>query len=135
MSEKDEAYAPDEAEAAFRRADDGYTFLGKKLEPFSFLRQTALIALSLKMGLTRSVEAATALWLMTQPDQIVRKARQNPDDFVEEIDAYGEKNGLGGIAGPNFQAAILAFEAVVEDVKAGTGRVVSPDSEEHEGGN
>lgn len=124
-----------EQEEAFRRADDGYTFLGKKLEPFSFLRQTALISLSLQMGATRSIEAAAAMWLMSKPDQIVREARRNPSKYIEEIDAYGEQSGLGAVTGENHQAATALLEQIIADVKAGTGKPDRGTGEDEEQGN
>lgn len=116
---------------AFRRADDGYKFLGKKLQPFSFLRQSALISLSLEMGVTRSVEIAAAMWLMSNPDAVVKKARRNPIEFMDQVDAYAEKNGLGAVAGNNYAAAQEVFDRICEDVKLLTGTPPNAD-DEHE---
>jgi hypothetical protein len=107
---------------AFQRADNGYTFRGKKLEPFSFLRQSALIALSLEMGATRVAELAAGLWLMSSPDSVVKKARQEPSAYVDQIDAFADKNGLGSITGKEFQVARDLFDQICADVEANSGK-------------
>lgn len=122
--------------AAFQRADGGYTFRGKKLEPFSFLRQSALIALSLEMGATRAAELAAGLWLMSNPDAIVKKARQQPSAYVDQVDKFADDHGLGAVAGKNFEEARKLFDQICADVEANTGKpITADDDDEGEPGN
>jgi hypothetical protein len=34
---------------------------------------------------------------MSSPDSVVKKARQEPSAYVDQIDAFADKNGLGSI--------------------------------------
>ena len=113
--------APPKPEQSFRRSLDGYHFRGRKLEPFSFLRQTALIPLSAEMGSSYASDVGIAIFLMMQPDGIVKQARQDPAAFIDRIDAFANDNGLGAIAGANFAEARKLFEEIRADILAATG--------------
>jgi hypothetical protein len=121
---------PTTPEQSFRRSEM-HEFLGQKLEPFSFLRQSALIAIELKLGLTYADEIAAAIWIMTQPDNVVKQIRQNPDRYIDALDKFADENGLGAIAGRNFALAKSIFEQIREDIQKASGR---PDFGERDGG-
>jgi hypothetical protein len=131
------AAATPSPEAAFRRAEGGYLFKGRRLEPFSFLRQTALLAIGLELGGSYAAEVAAAIWLMTLPDERVRAVRQDPVKFLEQIDQFADNNALGALAGRNYQQARDVFEQIRKDIETCTGKPKSDggeaDPDEHEG--
>lgn len=112
-------------EEAFQ-ASELYEFAGQKLEPFSFLRQSALVPLSNEMGRTYSTEVVIALWLMMQPDLTVKKARRTPAAYTDDIDAFAEAHGLSLFSGDRFAGARALYEQVLQDLEATKG---TPDVE------
>ena len=136
MSKRKPKPKPPTADESFRRASDGYTFRGNKLEPFSFLRQTAMIPISVEMGGSYASDIAIAMWLMHQPDAIVKQARQSPSEFTDQIDIFADQHGLGAIAGANFKEARQLFETIRADIEVATGKPDfgrSGENEEDEG--
>lgn len=133
------------ADRAFRDSAD-YEFRGQKLEPWSFLRKTAAMALGLKyyrltkddvftiphpLGDDRPADApaeiemydglifdvAVVLWICHQSDTTCRRARRSRSEFEAEIDAWAEKSG---IAGEHLAEATGLFMRILSDETAST---------------
>lgn len=132
MSEEAPEYAGIKPEERSFRRSDGYYFGERKLEPFSFVRQTALFALLQAMGSTPLVEIAAAVWLLTQPDSIAHKVRRKPEDFVGQVDKFADAEGIV-FNGKGLEQASAVYEAITTDVRDSA---VTPDlgSNDDDGG-
>ena len=114
MSEDAPEYAGIKPEERSFRRSDGYYFGDRKLEPFSFVRQSALLALIEAMGSSSLVQVAAATWLLTQPDAVAHKVRRKPDSFVKDVDAFANTNGIV-IGGSGLTPATALYEAITTD--------------------
>lgn len=133
---------PPTPERAFRRSAD-YQWQGQPLQPYSFLRQTAALALGMRYGQLHEGEyevcqgipvypalpqdIALQLWLMHQPDPVCREARRNPEKFEALIDEWAEAQGIGPNGEHHTAACILFFE-VQFDVASTRGQPVPRES-------
>jgi len=134
------------------------TFLGKPLQPFSFLRQTAAQELGLKYGRITEQDlfwidnpntdraadeperiqmyngllrdAAIVMWVCTQPDREVMRARRKPDDYEARIDAFAEEQGIT-MGGKSFEDATTAFFSIMAAIAGAQGK---PEVKNEEGG-
>lgn len=126
-----------EQDAAFLSADE-FELDGSKLEPYSFTRKTAALALGMRWGKMSVGEvqtiqardtdtgapvevqtyaaierdAAIVLWLCSQPIHDVKAARRNPGAFEDVIDAWAEKR-IFGKGMEVKEEAIHLFERIV----------------------
>jgi hypothetical protein len=76
-------------ELAFRDADE-MTWRGQKLEPYSYLRKTAVVSLVNYFG-GNMPEPVLAIWLGLQSDARARLARRAPDAVEADIDAWADE--------------------------------------------
>jgi len=133
------------------------TFLGKPLQPFSFLRQTAAQELGLKFyrlndadlfwmerprddgsgemdriqmynGIIR--DAAIVMWVCTQPDREVMRARRKPDEYESKIDAFGDLHDIK-VGGAGFEDATTALLSIMAATIDSQGK---PEVKNEEGG-
>jgi len=119
----------DAPERSFRNSHE-YHFMGRKLEPFSFLRQTALLGMMDHIGTTSLAEVAVALWLMHQPDSVVHRARRKPAEFVDQVDQFAEEQGIV-FNGVGLAAATEVYQSLTSDVRDSS---AAPDLPKNGGG-
>lgn len=101
---------------AFRRSA-GYTFRGKKLEPFGFVRQGAFFSLTAQMGSTPLVEMAILIWLLQQPDSVCHQARRDPEAAIAKVDKFAEEQGIT-MGGKNLPAAKSLYRSIISDLRS-----------------
>lgn len=123
----------DAPERAFRAQHE---FLGNKLEPFSHLRRTAAENLGLQLfkmspdsvyetlgpdgepvqmytGVIRDV--GIVLWVCSQPDSVVMRARRKPAEYETQIDKWADEKGAT-IGGASFVEAMSVFGEIIQAV-------------------
>lgn len=79
-------------EEAYRDSDE-MLWRGRRLEPYSFLRRTAAIALVRYFG-GNMPEPVLAVWLALQSDEKARMARRDPAAVEAEIDAWADRENI-----------------------------------------
>lgn len=138
MSDIDSTIDPQEAaDRAWNRARE-FTFRGKPLQVWDYLRKTAAKELGLKWGivpeqdfirLSKSVstyrgierDATIVLWLLHQDGPTCRAARAKPQDAQEQIDAWAEDMRLLDDALNIDPEALALFMSLMLDEQAATG--------------
>lgn len=135
-----------EQDNAFLTADE-FELDGSKLEPYSFTRKTAALALGLRWGKLSAGDvqtisatdpdsgaivevqtyaaierdAAIVLWLCSQPIHEVKSARRNPGAFEDVIDVWAEKRIFGDGMEVK-EEAISLFKRIVMGADLSEGR-------------
>lgn len=139
---------------AFKRATAGYELFGKKLLPFSAMRQGVAASMGMRFGLVDREEVFTitvdvlkskkggkakvetysqlfgdvvkVMWLCSVPDSRVLKAERRIDDAKIEAFKWADANGVG-LTTANYYAAAGVFFKMMVDISVSTGTPVVPD--------
>ncbi len=137
MSDKDEAYAPDEAEAAFVNSDNHA--LGElELQPYTPSRVVAAQRMGMvypsigddameqfrKTGLYPGAlqDVLILLWLLSLADEKeVLRALRRPDESLIKAIQWGADRGITKAGGDKFWAAYDKFIQVVSEANASEG--------------
>lgn len=114
-------------ELAYQRSDV-MTWRGRDLEPFSYLRKTAAMAL-MRYFDSNMPEPVIVLWLSLQTDEKVKQARRNPKGAEDEIDQWAQDERL--LDGIFAEAeAQQVYDTIMADIAASMSRPVDKDDAE-----
>lgn len=145
---------------AFKRATAGYELFGKKLLPFSAMRQGVAASMGLRFGLVDSADVFTiasvedlkggkkrkteissynqlfgdvvkVLWLCSVPDSRVLRAERRIDEAKSDAFKWADAQGIG-LTTPKYYQASAVFFTMMLDITASTGEPVVPDDGKHE---
>lgn len=140
---------------AFNRAQAGYELFGKKLLPFSAMRQAVAASMGMRFGLvdredifTITVEdlkskkkkvhelefynqlfadVVIVMWLCNVPDSRVLRALRRIDEAKVEAFKWADTNRLTLTSEPYYAASAVFFKMMV-DISVSTGEPVAPDN-------
>ena len=134
------------AEEAFNQASAGYELFGKKLEPFSAMRQATAAAMGLRFGLVDESDifkitvetikdqkktkqelqlynqmfpdCVIVLWLCSVPGSRVLKALRNTDRAKEEAFTWADENDITLTSAKFFEAASVFLRMMMDIVSS-----------------
>lgn len=149
MSIENELDVQELAERAFNRAED-FTFRGKPLHAWDYLRKDTARTLGLKWGIITSRDVidlgdgvetyvgierdvVILLWCMSHDGPENRRARSNPQAHQETLDTWAESMKLLTSGMSLDEEALKLFMSVMLDVRASSGipKVESSDSKKN----
>lgn len=113
-------------ELAYQRSDV-MTWRGQELQPFSYLRKTAAMAL-MRYFDQNMPEAVVVLWISLQPDINVRKVRRDPASAEIEIDRWSEDQRLLDGVTPEAECQSV-YDAIMADIAASMSRPADKDAD------
>lgn len=146
-------------EKAFKRANAGYELFGKRLFPFSAMRQGVAASMGMRFGLVDREDIFTitsddvkgkkkgpemqfynqlfsdvvkALWLCSVPDSRVLRAERRIDEAKIDAFEWADANGMG-LTTEKYYAASAVFFTVMVDKSSATGEPVVPENGKDEG--
>jgi hypothetical protein len=124
------------SERAFSRALQ-FSFRGKPLEPWTYIRKKAARAMGLRWGFVPDADFVTVagtrlykgweddallvVWILHQPIEIIRSATVNPAGFQETLEEWIDSNDLMSSQLEPDAEAVNLFVAVMTDEQAATG--------------
>lgn len=141
-------------EKAFKRANAGYELFGKKLLPFSAMRQGVAASMGMRFGLVDREDIFTitiedvkgkkkgqelqfynqlfgdvvkVAWLCNVPDSRVLKAERRIDEAKLEAFKWADTNGIS-LTSENYYSAAGVFFQIMQDIAVSTGEPVVPDN-------
>lgn len=142
------------ATKAFKRAQAGYELFGKKLLPFSAMRQAVAGSMGMRFGLvdredifTITVEdlkekkkrqelqfynqlfadVVKVMWLCFVPESRVLRAERRIDEAKTDAFRWADANGIA-LTSENYYAAAGVFFQIMQDIAVSTGEPVLPDN-------
>lgn len=114
-------------ELAFERSGE-MTWRGIELQPFSYLRKTAAMAL-LRYFQNNMPEAAIVVWLCLQSDDVVRRARRDPASVENAIDQWADQQGILCGLEPDVETQRV-YDTITADIAASASVPVGDDGAE-----
>lgn len=138
---------------AFKRAQAGYELFGKKLLPFSAMRQGVAASMGMRFGLVDKedifsitiedlkgkkgssqlqfynqlfADVVKVMWLCNVPDSRVLRAERRIDEAKVDAFKWADVNGIG-LTSENYYAAAGVFFQIMQDIAVSTGEPVVPD--------
>lgn len=121
----DDELSPEEL--AYQRSDV-MTWRGRDLEPFSYLRKTAAMAL-MRYFDSNMPEPVIVLWLSLQADEKVKRARRNPQGVEDEIDLWADEQRLLDGVTPESECQQV-YDTIMRDIAASMSRPAEKDDAE-----
>ena len=136
----DEAYEPDDAEAAFTQSDT-HTFGDVELQPYTPQRAVAAQAIGLRHpnigedgmeqfqktgvypGALSDVCILLYLCSLVKPEE-VRRAMRKPDESLDAAISWGAQHGITNTSSDTFWKAYDKFIAIITEVNASTSKPV-----------
>lgn len=140
-------------EKAFKRASAGYELFGKKLFPFSAMRQGVAASMGMRFGLVDREDIFTitieevkgkkkgqqlqvynqlfsdvvkVLWLCSVVDSRVLKAERRIDEAKLEACQWADANRISLTSEPYYAAAGVFFQ-IMQDISVSAGEPAAPD--------
>lgn len=138
-------------EKAFNRATAGYELFGKKLLPFSAMRQAVAASMGMRFGLVDAQDIFTVtieelkgkkkenrdlqfynqlfsdvvkvLWLCSVNDSRVLRAERRIDEGKLEAFKWADSNGISLTSDAYYSGAAVFFQ-MMQDISAATGELV-----------
>lgn len=137
---------------AFKRATAGYELFGKKLFPFSSMRQATAASMGLRFGLVDQSDLFTVtieelkgrkakeaqfynqmfsdcikvLWLCSVPDSRVLRAERKIDEAKTEAFKWADEKRMTLLTEPYFAAAAV-FLQMMQDIAVSSGEPILPE--------
>lgn len=147
----------DKTEKAFKRASAGYELFGKKLFPFSAMRQGVAASMGMRFGLVDQQDIFTitveelkgkksqskemqfynqlfsdivkVLWLCSVADSRVLRAERRTDEAKIEAFHWADANAITLTSEAYYSAAAIFFQ-IMQDIAVATGTPISTGTEE-----
>lgn len=147
------------AEKAFKQAQAGYELFGKKLFPFSAMRQGVAASMGMRFGLVDQQDIFTitveelkrgkkdtkelqfynqlfsdvvkVLWLCSVPDSRVLRAERRIDEAKLEAFKWADEKGITLTSESYYSAAGMFFQ-MMQDIAVVTGQPVSKNGTDEE---